>query len=82
MSARASRAPAPIRTENRAPDILRGALEVENAERGTELPVRLRVKSNVRGSPWRRTSTLPSEPTPIGTVEWGRFGRAIRRFVR
>jgi hypothetical protein len=44
MSARASRAPAPSSTEKRAPDILRRPLEVEDAERGTEVPVRLRLE--------------------------------------
>ena len=44
MSARASRAPAPLSTENRAPAILAAALEVEDAERRAEIPVRLRLE--------------------------------------
>ena len=44
MSARDSRAPAPLRTENRAPAIFVAALEVEDAERRAEIPVRLRLE--------------------------------------
>ena len=44
ISARASRAPAPISTEKRAPEIRVAALEVEDAERRAELPVRLRLE--------------------------------------
>ena len=42
MSARDSRAPAPLSTVKRAPAILRAALEVDDAERRPEIPVRLR----------------------------------------
>ena len=44
MSARDSRAPAPIRTAKRAPEIFVAALEVEDAERRAEVPVRLRLE--------------------------------------
>ena len=42
ISARASRAPAPRSTVNRAPAILRAALEIDDAERRPEIPMRLR----------------------------------------
>ena len=44
ISARDSRAPAPLSTEKRAPAMLGGALEVEDAERRAEIPVRLRLE--------------------------------------
>ena len=65
MSARDSRAPAPIRTANRAPDILRRPLEVEDAERGPEVPVRLRLEVERRAArPTRRTSRLSAALAP------------------
>ena len=44
ISARDSRAPAPLSTANRAPAIRAAALEVEDAERRPEVPVRLRLE--------------------------------------
>ena len=44
MSARDSRAPAPLSTANRAPGHSRRALEVEDAERRPQVPVRLRLE--------------------------------------
>ena len=42
ISARDSRAPAPLSTVKRAPAILRRPLEIDDAERRAEIPVRLR----------------------------------------
>ena len=52
ISARDSRAPAPLSTVKRAPAILRGALEVDDAERRARGPsAACGSKSNARGSP-------------------------------
>ena len=50
ISARASRAPAPMSTEKRAAGDLRAALEVDDAERRTEVPVRLRREGERRAA--------------------------------
>ena len=75
ISARASRAPAPHQhREPRAGD-LRAALEVDDAERRAEIPMRLRrERERPAASPWRRTSTLSAALFPTGTLACGRFG--------
>ena len=80
MSARSSRAPcAPVDGEAR-PGEPRGALEVEDPERGAEVPVRsFGAKSNARGSPTRRTSRLSAASLPTGTLASGRFGTTSRK---
>ena len=72
-----------ISTEKRAPDILRRALEVEDAERRAELPVRLRLEVERRaarragGPPW-----LSAALVPTGTLACGRFGIVISSALR
>ena len=61
-----------------------GALEVEDAERDAEIPVRLgREVERPAASPCVRTTTLSSADVPTGTLACGRLGtrsRMSRRF--
>src|SRR5450830_921495 len=68
ISARESRAPAPIRTANRAPDIFaaRSKSRIPSADPMSQCG--FGSKSNARGSPWRRTSTLSSALFPTGVL--------------
>ena len=66
ISARDSRAPAPLSTENRAPAILRAALEVEDAERRRRDPsaaaARSRTRAARRGAALRRCRRRSCRP--------------------
>ena len=73
MSARSSRAPRREHGEARARD-LRGALEVEDAERGAESQCAFGAKSNVGGVPHVWTTTLSASSVPSGTDACGTFG--------
>ena len=72
--AREPRAGAAQHREPRAGD-LRAALEVDDAERRPEIPVRLRLEvERARRRRRRRTSTLSAALLPTGTLACGRFG--------
>ena len=67
MSARASRAPAPISTENRAPRHARRPLEVEDAERRRRGPSAASARSRTPAARrCRRTSRLSAADAPDG----------------
>ena len=82
MSARDSRAPAPLSTAKRAPAILVAALEVDDAERRARDPSAPAARSRTRAARRaRRTSTLSAALLPTGTLACGRFGSVEQRRV-
>ena len=68
------RRPAPISTENRAPAIFVPRSKSMMPSAGPRSQCACGVKSNVRGVPCRRTSTLSALLFPAGTLSCGRFG--------
>ena len=64
ISARASRAPAPISTENLVPDIFVARSKSRIPSAGPRSQCAFGSKSKVRGSPCRRTSTLSAALAP------------------
>ena len=74
MSARPSLAPAPISTENRAPAIRVDRSKSRIPRSGPRSQCALTWKSNVGGSPTRRTSWLSASLLPTGTLSWARLG--------
>ena len=74
ISARDSRAPAPLNTEKRAPAIFVARSKSRMPSAGPRSQCGCGSKSNARGSPWRRTSTLSAALLPTGTLACGRFG--------
>src|SRR6266550_704145 len=71
MSARDSRAPAPLNTVKRAPAILVPRSKSMMPSAGPRSQCGIGMKSNARGSPWRRTSTFSSALFPTGTLGCG-----------
>ncbi len=82
ISARASRAPAPISTENLVPDIFVARSKSRIPSAGPRSQCAFGSKSKVRGSPCRRTSTFSPALAPRGTLAWGMFGSVIINAVR
>ena len=74
MSARSSCAPAPIRTAKRAPAILVARSKSMMPSCGPRSQCAFGSKSNARGSPHVRTTTLSAATRPTGTLSCGRFG--------
>ena len=74
MSARASRAPAPSSTENRAPDIRAARSKSRMPSAVPSSQCGFGVKSNAGGVPQRLISTLSADDFPAGTLSCGRFG--------
>ena len=74
MSARASRAPAPVSTANRAPASLTPRSKSRMPRAGPISQCGRGAKSNSGGAPCRRTSTLSASERPTGTLACGRFG--------
>ena len=79
ISARSSRAPAPISTANRAPDILVARSKSMMPSAGPRSQCGFGAKSKARGSPCRRTSTLSAALAPTGTDSCGRLGSVRSR---
>jgi len=82
MSARASRAPAPTRTEKRDPAIFTARSKSMMPSAGPRSQCARGSKGNDGGSPQRRTSRFSAGPLPTGTLGWGRLGSVRRRLVR
>ena len=82
MSARDSRAPAPLRTANRAAEIFTARSKSMIPNAGPRSQCGCGSKSNARGSPCRRTSTLSAAVLPTGTLECGRFGSSSSAELR
>ena len=61
-------------TENRAPAIFVARSKSMMPSAGPRSQCAFGSKSNARGSPWRRTSTLSAALLPTGTLACGRFG--------
>src|SRR5690606_31106795 len=74
IRARASRAPAPDRTEKRAPDMRAARSKSRMPSAPPISQWGFGAKSNVRGVPHRRTSTLSADEAPTGTLWCGRLG--------
>ena len=78
-SARCRWASAPRRNVKRAPESF-APVAKSSSPRPSPMSVWSRTgKSNVRGVPQRRTSTLSSDDLPTGTLECVRFGRSSRK---
>ncbi len=78
ISARASRAPAPSRTENRAPDIRVARSKSMMPSAGPSSQCGLGAKSNAGGVPQVLISWLSADDLPAGTLSCGRFGSVSR----
>src|SRR5688572_17336390 len=74
MSARCSRASAPVSTANRAPAILAATSKSSIPACSPSATWSSGVKENVRGSPQRRSSTFAVSSRPSGTESCSRFG--------
>ena len=73
-SARSSRAPASQYTANRAPEIFAACSKFRMPSCSPNSQCGFGAKSNARGVPHRRTSTLSSAVVPGGTLSAGRLG--------
>ena len=80
-SARCSRASEPFIRVKRAPLIFTAASKSSRPRAAPMSTWSFAAKSNLRGSPTRRTSTFSSADLPTGTLACGRFGIASRRSV-
>ena len=78
ISARSSRAPAPLSTANRAPDIRAARSKSRMPSAWPISQCGFGSKSNVGGMPHRRTSWLSAVDAPTGTLSCGRFGSVSR----
>ena len=82
-SARDSRASAPFRTTNRAPDSFAAASKSIRPSASPISKCSFGVKPSGKsgGAPWRRTSTLSFSSLPSGTSSNGRLGISAQRFL-
>ena len=79
MRARLRSEAAPVRTVKRAPVIFAARSKSRIPSSGPRSQCALGAKSNARGVPTRRTSTLAVSSRPTGTLASGAFGTTMRK---